>query len=115
MPSGLGDHGEQRSFRNGAAAGDGRQPAAAPRPQLAVHAVVMDVGAVSSAPRGNSFRKHFEDGIVSLARQIAVGISTLHQREQFIFVPAAIIVVVHVARAPRPRLDSGNARVVCTD
>ena len=57
----LGDHGEQRSLRNGAAAGDGRQPAAAPRAQLAIHAIAMDVSAVAAAPRRNALGKHFEN------------------------------------------------------
>ena len=77
----FGHHREQCGLRDGAAAGDGGQPAAAPRPQFAVHAVAMDVGAVAAAPRCNSLGKHFENGVVSFAGQIAVGISPRHQRE----------------------------------
>jgi hypothetical protein len=41
------------SFRDGAAAGDRRQPRAAPRPQFAIDAVAMDVRAITSAPRSD--------------------------------------------------------------
>ena len=87
----FGDHGKERSLWNRAAAGDGRQPAASPRAQLPVHLVVMDVGAVTSAPRCNPLGKHFEDRVVSFARKIAIGIGARDQGEEFIFVPSAII------------------------
>ncbi len=111
----FGDHGEERSLGNRAAAGDGRQPAAPPRPQLPVHPIVMDVGAVAPAPRGNAFGKHFEDRVVSFAREIAIGIGPRDQREEFVFIPSAIIFCVRVARAPRPRLESGRGHAVCID
>src|SRR5258708_4054236 len=77
----LGDHGEERSLRNSAAAGNGRQPAASPRPQLAVHFVVMDVCAVAPPSRCNPLGKHCEDRVVSFARKIAIGIGARDQRE----------------------------------
>ncbi len=57
----LGDHGEEGSLGNGATTGDGRQSRAAPRPQLAVDPVVMDIGAIASAARGDAFGEHFEN------------------------------------------------------
>ena len=58
---GLGDHGEQRSLWDGAAAGDRGQPCAASRPQLAIDAIAMDVSAVASATRRNALGEHFEN------------------------------------------------------
>ena len=89
--------------------------AAAPRPQLAVHAVVMHVGAVTAAPRRNALGKHFEDRVVGFAREIAIGIGARDQGEQFIFVPAAGIVssASRRGRAARPRCvrPSSEARI----
>ena len=42
--------------------------AAAPRPQLAVHLVMMNVGAITSAPRSDPLGQHLEDRIVGIAR-----------------------------------------------
>src|SRR3984957_151823 len=39
----FGDYGEQRRLRDGAATGDGGEPASAPRAQFAIHPVAMDV------------------------------------------------------------------------
>jgi len=40
-------------------------------PQFAVHAVAMDVGARSGRAAPQFLREHFENGVVSFARQIA--------------------------------------------
>jgi len=50
----LGNHGKQRSFRNGAAAGDCRQPRSTPRAQFAIDAIAMDVSAIAPSPRRNA-------------------------------------------------------------
>ena len=103
---GLGDDGEERGFRNGAAAGDGRQPAAPPRPQFPVHAVAMDVSAITPAPRCNALGEHFENRVVNLAGKIAIGIGARDQGEKFVFIPSAIgRYGFSVARAPRLRLE----------
>jgi hypothetical protein len=67
---GLGNHRKQRSFGDGAAAGDCRQPRSAPRPQLAIDAVAMDVRAITSTPRSDALGEHFQNCLVSLARRL---------------------------------------------
>ena len=51
----------------------------------------MDVSAIAPAPRCNALRKHFKNRVVSLARKIAIGISSRDQGEEFVFIPSAII------------------------
>src|ERR1700730_5941426 len=53
----------------------------------------MDVSAVAAASGCNSFGKHFEDAIVSFARQMTVGISPPHKCKKFLFVPTDVTVV----------------------
>ena len=85
---GLGDHCEQSSLRNGAAAGDRSQPGSTAGAQFAIHTIVMKICAVSSTARGNAFRKHFNDRIEKFARKIAIRIGALDQSEQFVLIPA---------------------------
>ena len=75
------NHGEQRVVGNRTAAGDRRQTGAAPRSQLAVDAVVMEVSAVAASLRSDSFGKHRKHSVERLAREIAIGIGALYQRE----------------------------------
>ncbi len=86
-PFGLGDHGEQSSIGNRAAAGDRRQSGSAAGAQFAIHTIVMKISAVASAACGNAFREHFDDRIEQLAWKIAIGIGALDEREEFVFIP----------------------------
>ena len=61
VPSGCGDDVVERGVGNRAAAGDRREPRAAPAAQAAVHAVAMQIGAVAPAPRGDALRQHLDD------------------------------------------------------
>ncbi len=74
-------HREQRVVGNRAAARDRRQARPAPRSQFAVDAIVMQVSAIAASLRGDSFGKHCHHGVESFAREIAIGIGTLHERE----------------------------------
>ena len=58
---GHGDHGVQRIFWNGSAAGDGRQAAAAPCAQAMIDLVAEEIGAIAPAARGDAFGKHLEN------------------------------------------------------
>ena len=78
---GMGDHGVQRIFWNGAAAGDGGKTAATARANDAVYAVAMQVGSVASAGAGDAFRKHLDDFVELRAREIAVGTGMAHGLE----------------------------------
>ncbi len=53
-----------------------------------IHAIAMDVGAVASALGGDALGEHLEDCVEFLAREIAIRIRALHQREEFVFVAA---------------------------
>ncbi len=55
-------------LRDGAAAGDGSEPRAAPRTQPAVHRVTMQVGALAAAARGDAIGQHHQDFIEVGAR-----------------------------------------------
>src|SRR5580658_5059590 len=77
----LGDHGEQSIVRNRAAARDRRQSRAAPRPQLAVDAIMVQVSTMASALRSNAFREHRKYFVEGLAREVAIGVGALDQRE----------------------------------
>ena len=83
--------GKQRRLRDGATAGDGRQSAAAARSELVVHAVAVEICAVAPSPRRDALRKHFEYAVIGFPAEVAVGVGSLRQREQFIFVPAILI------------------------
>ena len=58
---GLRHHRVERVVRNRSAVGDGHKAAAAPSQQASVHPVAMKVGAIPSAARVDSLRKHFHD------------------------------------------------------
>ena len=100
----LRDHREQSSLRNGSATGDGSQPAAAAGAQFVVHPITMEISAVAPSPGSNSFRKHFKNRIVTLARQITVRVRTLDENKQFIFIPTGIVLLACRGH-PRPRID----------
>ena len=87
--------GKQRRLRDGAPAGDGRQTAAPARSELVVHAVAVEIGAVAPAPRRDALRKHFEHAVVGFAAEVAVGVGSLRQREQFVFVPTPVMVCLN--------------------
>ena len=111
---GLGDNGEQGIVGNRAAARDGGKARAAARAQLAVDAVVMEIGAVASALRGNALGKHFDDLVKRGARKIAIGIGSLDEREEFVFVPAVVSgILVLAAGATRDRATRHN--LLCQD
>ena len=85
---GMGDHGVQRIFWNGAAAGDGGKTAATARANDAVYAVAMQVGSVASAGAGDAFRFQLGHHHVAIAahvelraREIAVGTGMTHGLE----------------------------------
>jgi hypothetical protein len=62
----FGDNREQRIVRNRAAAGNRSQTRAAPCPQFAIDAVMMQVGAIAPALRSDAFGKHREHFIKRL-------------------------------------------------
>src|SRR5437870_9930965 len=64
----------------------------------------MEISAVAPSPGSNSFRKHFKDRIVILAREITVRVRTLDESKQFIFIPTGIVLFMWRGR-PRPRID----------
>ncbi len=80
-------HREQRRLRNRSAAGDGRQPRAAPRPQPPVHHVAEQIRAVAAALGGDALRQHLQHAIKLLPRKFAIGICPPRAGEQLIFVP----------------------------
>ena len=71
----LRNHGVQRIFGNGAAAGDGGEAAAAASTHHAVDAIAMQVGSVTSARGGDAFAEHFNDFVEVRAGEIAVRVS----------------------------------------
>src|SRR5207244_7525145 len=100
----LRDYREQSSLRNGSATGDGSQPAAAAGAQFVVHPITMEISAVAPSPGSNSFRKHFKNRIVILAREITVRVRTLAANQQFISTPTEIVLLIWRGRR-RPRID----------
>ncbi len=96
IPSGSKHDIKQRCFRNRSATCDGRQAAAAPRPQHAVHTITMQVRAIPSALRGDSLAQHFEDLFKHLPRQFAIRLRTPHQLKQFVLVPSVTLASVAV-------------------
>src|SRR5213076_2988256 len=64
----------------------------------------MEISAVAPSPGSNSFRKHFKNRIVILAREITVGVCTLDESKQFIFIPTGIVLFACRGH-PRPRID----------
>ena len=58
---GFGDDGVKRIIRNRAAARDGSEAAAAPAAHASVYAIAMEISTVTSAARGDSLGKHFDD------------------------------------------------------
>ncbi len=65
---GLRHHGIKRVIWDRSAAGDGRQPRPAPRPQLAVHSVPVQICAIASAPRGDALGQHLKNRIEGCPR-----------------------------------------------
>ena len=76
-----------RIIGNRAARSDGGQARALARAQHLVHGVVMQQRSAASAPGAESFREHPHACVEILPRQIAVGMGSAHQREQFILRP----------------------------
>ena len=57
-----------------------------------IHAVMMQVRAVPSPARGDAFREHFDNGIESFAREIAIWVRALDQGEEVVFVPTTFVI-----------------------
>ena len=91
------DHGALRfqhheivgGVRDRAAGGERNQPRAAPRAQLAMHGVAVQVGGTHAAARGETFGQHAHDRVEIRARECAVGMRAAHQRVQRVLVPRA--------------------------
>ena len=81
----LSNHRVQRVVRDGATTGNSCEPAAPSCPQFPVHSIPMQICAVAPAPRGDAFRKHFENRVVGFEGKMAVGIGPPHQVKQFDF------------------------------
>lgn len=74
---------------DGPAGGQRGEPRAAPRAQLAVHRVAMDVGRARALPRGEALGQHAHHRVEFAAGELAVGMRAAHQRVQRVLVPLA--------------------------
>ncbi len=82
VPLRLDDDVEVRSVGDSAAAGDRGQPRAAPRPELAVDAIVVQEGSAASARGRDAVGEHRDDRVEIAAIERAIGERPAHEREE---------------------------------
>src|SRR6185503_5567175 len=76
--------------RDSAARSDCRQPSAAARTQDLIDGVMMDERTAPSAPGGETFGKHSDDGGKILSLELAIRPGALYKREELVLTPFAV-------------------------